>query len=136
MMGAMQLLTAGDRTLAADPVATLVARVVGAIFVPAGLVKFVAYGWELDAFERFGLPVAPVWVITAGVIEVAGAVLLLRGRFVVPTAALLAVTMAVATGVSGVAAGDVIPSLTLAPALLVALLFVLWRALRGDDRPR
>src|SRR3954463_12517648 len=27
----------------------------GAIFVVAGLVKFVAHGWELDAFRRFGL---------------------------------------------------------------------------------
>ena len=122
-----------DAVLARDRAATLVARVVGAIFVPAGLVKFVAYGWELDAFERFGLPYAPAWVIAAGVIEVVGAVLLLRGRLVVPTAVLLAITMAVATGVSGFAAGDIIPSLTLAPALLVALLFVLWRAWRPRD---
>jgi hypothetical protein len=36
--------------------------------------------------------------------------------------------MVVAIGVSGIAQGDVVPSLTLAPALLVALLFVLRRA--------
>jgi uncharacterized membrane protein YphA (DoxX/SURF4 family) len=65
-----------DRALAGDPVARLVARIVGVVFVPAGLVKFLAYGWELDAFERFGLPFAPAWVIAAGVIEAVGAVCL------------------------------------------------------------
>jgi uncharacterized membrane protein YphA (DoxX/SURF4 family) len=114
-----------------DATTLLLTRVVGAIFVPAGLVKFVAYGWELDAFERFGLPVAPAWVIAAGLIEVVGAVLLLTGRAVRPAAALLAVTMVVAIAVSGVKEGDVIPSLTLAPALLAGLLAILWRLRRA-----
>lgn len=93
----------------------------------AGLVKFVFNGWELDAFRRFGLPLPQAFVIAAGVIEVGGGVLLLVRRFVRPTAAVLAATMAVATVVSGVIAGDVIPSLTLAPALLVAMIFLLVR---------
>ena len=37
--------------------------------------------------------------------------------------------MAVAIAVSGIAHGDVVPSLTLAPALVIALLFVVRRAL-------
>jgi hypothetical protein len=37
--------------------------------------------------------------------------------------------MAVAIGASGIGHGDVIPSLTLAPMLLVALIFLLVRAL-------
>jgi hypothetical protein len=49
---------------------------------------------------------------------------------VVPVALLLAFTMIVAIGASGVGHGDVIPSLTLAPALLIALIFLLSRALR------
>jgi hypothetical protein len=40
--------------------------------------------------------------------------------------------MVVAIGASGIGHGDVIPSLTLAPALLLALVFVLARALRRD----
>lgn len=98
---------------------------VGAAFVIAGLPKFVAYGWELDAFERFGLPAAPAWVIAAGVIEIAGGICLLRNRFVVPAAALLAITMAVAIAVSGIKEGDLIPSLTVAPLLLAGCLYLI-----------
>lgn len=104
---------------------------VGATFVVASLPKFLAYGWELDNFERFGLPAAPVWVIAAGVLELVGGVLLLRRRLVVPSALVLSAVMIVAIAVSGVAKGDVIPSLTIAPALLAALVFLLVRARRG-----
>lgn len=121
-------LRASDHAIASDPRATLVARVAGAIFIPAGLLKFVAYGWEVDNFRRFGLPAPPVWVVAAGVIEIAGGVLLVRRQAVVPAAALLAITMVVAIAVSGIASGDVIPSLTLAPSLLAASLYLLHRA--------
>ncbi len=47
---------------------------------------------------------------------------------VVPVALILAVTMVVAIAASGIGHGDVIPSLTLAPALLLAMLFLLRRA--------
>ena len=97
----------------------------GVVFVLASLPKFLAYGWELENFERFGLPAAPVWVIAAGVLELVGGALLLRGRLVAPVAVVLAVTMGVAIGVSGIAQGDVIPSLTLAPLLLLGLLYLL-----------
>ena len=100
-------------------------RLLGVAFVIAGLPKFVAFGWELDAFERFGLPFAEAWVIAAGVIEIGGGILLLRDRWVVPSLVLLATTMAVAIGVSGVKEGDVIPSLTVAPLLLVGCLYML-----------
>lgn len=120
-------LSSFDQALRSDQAALWAARVIGVVFIPAGLVKFVAYGWELDAFERFGLPLAPVWVIAAGVIEVGGAASLLAVRGVAISLPVLAVTMAVAVAVSGFAAGDVIPSLTLAPALLAGLLFVGWR---------
>ncbi len=97
-----------------------VAIVTGAIFVIASLPKFIAFGWELDAFRRFGLPAAEAWVVAAGVIELAGGVLLVLGRHVRAAALVLAATMAVAVVASGLLAGDVIPSLTLAPALLAA----------------
>jgi hypothetical protein len=44
---------------------------------------------------------------------------------VAPVAALLSVTMVVAIGSSGIGHGDVIPSLTLAPLLLSAMLYLL-----------
>ena len=110
-----------------DRAASRVALVCGAVFVVAGLVKFFAYGWELDAFRRFGLPAPEAFVIAAGAIETVGGVLLLARRLVVPAAAVLAVTMAVAVVVSGLGAGDVIPSLTLAPVLLAAMLYLLVR---------
>ena len=118
-----------------DPAATRVAILTGVIFIPAGLVKFVFHHWELHAFQSFGLPWPSALEILAGVLELAGGVLLILRLRVIPVALLLAATMVVAIGSSGIAHGDVIPSLTLAPALLLALLFLLSRALRPRTRP-
>ena len=96
----------------------------GIAFVIGGLPKFLAHGWELDAFRRFGLPHPGAWVIAAGIIEIGGGILLIAGRWVRPAALLLAATMAVAVGVSGIKEGDVIPSLTVAPVLLAASLYL------------
>src|SRR6476661_3881954 len=100
----------------------------GAVFVIAGLPKFFAFNWELDAFRRFGLPVPQAWVIAAGLIEIVGGLLLLTGHHVRAAAAILAITMAVAFYSSGILEGDVIPSLTLAPVLLAASVFLAVRA--------
>ena len=112
----------------AEVLARRVSLVTGVVFVIASLPKFFAFGWELDAFERFGLPAAEVWVIAAGVIELVGGALLIVGRWVRPAALVLAATMAVAVVASGILQGDVIPSLTLAPALLTACVYLLWRS--------
>jgi hypothetical protein len=53
---------------------------------------------------------------------------------VAPTAALLAVTMIVAIVSSGIGHGDVIPSLTLAPALLVMMVYLLARGVPTQRR--
>lgn len=50
-------------------------------------------------------------------------------RWVAPVAALLPATMVVAIGTAGIGHGDVIPSLTLAPAPLIAMLYLLARGL-------
>ena len=102
----------------------------GVIFFFAGLVKFVFHHWELHAFRTFGLPFPSVLEIIAGVAEMAGGVLLVLRVCVVPTAVILAATMVVAIGYSGIGHGDVIPSLTLAPALLAAMLYLLARGQR------
>jgi uncharacterized membrane protein YphA (DoxX/SURF4 family) len=104
-----------------------VAVITGVIFIFAGLVKFVFHHWELHAFRSFGLPWPSALEIFAGVLETAGGVLLVARRFIVPVAALLAVTMILAIASSGIGHGDVIPSLTLAPALLLATLYLLAR---------
>jgi uncharacterized membrane protein YphA (DoxX/SURF4 family) len=102
-----------------------VAVVAGVIFFFAGLVKFVFHHWELHAFRSFGLPFPSALEVVAGVAETVGGVLLALRRYVVPAALVLAATMVVAIAASGIGHGDVIPSLTLAPALLIALLYLL-----------
>ena len=128
--------SAPDELVRGDRTAARVAVVTGLIFVGAGLVKFVFHHWELDAFRSFGLPWPSALEILAGVLEVAGGLLLLWRRYVAPTAVVLAATMVVAIAASGIGHGDVIPSLTLAPALLVAMIYLLARGLGSGGRTR
>jgi putative oxidoreductase len=120
-----------DDRVREDLRASRVAILTGVIFIIAGLVKFVLHRWELHAFRSFGLPWPFALEIFAGMVEMVGGILLVLRRFVAPAALLLAVTMIVAIGSSGIAQGDVIPSLTLAPALLLATLYLLIIAARG-----
>ncbi len=123
-----------DARVRADPAANTTALVTGVIMFFAGLVKFVFHHWELHAFRSFGLPWPSGLEILAGILEMAGGALLVARRLIVPTAVVLAVTMVVAIGASGIGHGDVIPSLTLAPALLAALIYLLGRATRTTPR--
>ncbi len=126
------LVSKPDSVMRRDRPAANVAIVTGVIFIFAGLVKFVFHSWELNAFRSFGIPWPSALEIFAGGLETVGGVLLALRLLVVPAALLLAVTMAVAIGASGTGHGDVIPSLTLAPALLLAMVFVLVRVHRRD----
>lgn len=117
--------TGPDAFVRGDRTANRVALLTGLVFVVAGLVKFAFHHWELHAFRSFGLPWPSALEIVAGVVETVGGVLLTLRRCVVPVAVLLAITMVVAIGSSGVGHGDVIPSLTLAPALLVGMVYLL-----------
>lgn len=107
-----------------------VALVCGLIFIPAGLVKFVFYHWEMHAFREFGIPAAAVMEPLVGVLETLGGVLLVRRVLVGPTAFVLAVVMLVAFVAGGIIHGDLIPSDTLAPALLVAMIYLIRERLR------
>ena len=73
------------------------------------------------------------WVVAAGAVEVVCGLLLIARRWVKVSSALLGTTMAVAIVVSGIGHGDIIPSLTLAPALLVACIFII--ATQGEELP-
>jgi uncharacterized membrane protein YphA (DoxX/SURF4 family) len=97
----------------------------GLAFDIAGLPKFVAHNWEARAFDSFGLPWPHAFVILIGVVEIGGGVLLLCDRLTRPTALVLAVVMVGAIVFSGIGHGDVVPSLTVAPLLLAATLFLL-----------
>jgi uncharacterized membrane protein YphA (DoxX/SURF4 family) len=119
------VVSAPDRRIRGRLTPTRVAILTGVIFFFAGLVKFVFHHWELHAFRSFGLPWPAAMEIVAGVVEMIGGMLLVARRAMVPVAVVLAVTMIVAIGASGIGHGDVIPSLTLAPALLVAVIYLL-----------
>lgn len=109
------------RSLSADRVALIC----GLIFVVAGLVKFFFYHWELHAFRDFGIPLAGVMEPLVGVLETIGGLLLASRVLIVPTAFVLAVIMFVAFLVGGIIHGSAIPSDTLAPALLAAMIYLI-----------
>ncbi len=98
----------------------------GAIFVIFGIGKFSEHAHEVSSFEAYGLPSPEAFVYLIGVLEIAGGVLLITGLLTRLVALALAGNMLGAIIVSGVGEGEVLPSLTLAPALLVAMAFLLW----------
>lgn len=105
----------------------LVGLLAGAVFVVAGLAKFLNHDGELASFRTYGLPWPAAQVVFVGAVEILGGLLLLSGRLVRPAALALAATMLVAIVVSGFGQGEVIPSLTLAPVLLAAMVYLLTR---------
>ena len=107
----------------------------GAVFVIFGLGKFLSHASELSSFETYGIPWPMVMVYLVGVLEVVGGLALLAGVAVAPVALLMAANMAVAIVVSGIGEGEVVPSLTLAPVLLIAMGLLLWTETRSRSRP-
>lgn len=103
---------------------TVIRIVAGAIFVVFGVGKFSAHASEVDSFKTYGLPSPDAFVYAIGVLEIAGGLLLILGVLVRPAALALAGDMVGAIAVSGIKEGEII-SLTLAPALLVAMLVLI-----------
>lgn len=116
--------------------AARVAQISGLVFIPAGLIKFVFYHWELRAFRDFGIPAAPVMEPIVGALETVGGVLLLTRTLIAPTALVLAVIMLVAFVAGGLIHASPIPSATLAPVLLAAMVYLMCTELRTRGRPR
>src|SRR5262245_27470616 len=108
------------------------AIVAGLIFLVFGIGKFVNHGHEVDSFETYGLPAPDAFVYLIGAIEVIGGVLLIAGLATWLAALVLAGDMIGAIIFSGIKEGEAI-SLTLAPALLMVMLFVL---IRGNAERR
>lgn len=98
----------------------------GAIFVVFGIGKFSDHANEVESFDSYGLPAPDAFVYLVGGLEIVGGALLLAGLLTRLAALALAGNMAGAIVVSGIGEGEVLPSLTLAPLLLAAMLFLLW----------
>ena len=96
------------------------------VFVVFGAGKFVNHGSELASFRQYALPAPAVWVYLIGVLEIVGGLLLASGRLVRFAALALAADMAGAIIVSPFGRGELL-SLTLAPVLLIAMTFLIWR---------
>lgn len=106
--------------------AALVARVVaGVIFFVFGLDKFTNHAHEVESFANYGLPEPDLFVYAIGVLEIGGGLLLIFGLLTRLAALMLAGDMIGAIVVSGIGEGEQV-SLTLAPALLVTMLFLAW----------
>ncbi|HEX8074254.1 MAG TPA: DoxX family membrane protein [Thermoleophilaceae bacterium] len=106
--------------------AALAARVAaGVVFVVFGIGKFTAHATEVDSFTEYGLPSPGAFVYAIGVLEIVGGLLLIAGLLTRLAALALAGDMVGAIIVSGLKEGEAI-SLTLAPALLVTMLVLLW----------
>lgn len=102
----------------------IVRFVAGLIFVVFGLGKFVAHATEASSFATYGLPYPGAFVYAIGVIELLFGMLLLVGLRTRVAAVVLAGNMVGAIATAGRVEGGVI-NLGLAPALLVAMLFLL-----------
>ena len=109
----------------------LAARLIpGVIFLIFGAAKFLNHGAEVDSFETYGLPSPDAFVYAIGTIEVVGGALLVLGMGTRLVALVLAGDMVGAIVVSGIGEGELI-SLTLAPTLLIAMLYLVMRGAGG-----
>ena len=121
---AVEILSAGPSSGRTATVAWIARLASGAGFVVFGVGKFSDHGSEVDSFETYGLPSPDAFVYAIGLIEVVGGLLLLAGIATRLAAAVLAGDMAGAIVVSGIGEGEII-SLTLAPVLLIAMVFLI-----------
>lgn len=105
--------------------AAAVRIVAGLVFVGFSVPKFADHEREAAAFARFGFPEPGAIVYAVGALELVAGLLLVLGVAVRLAAAALAVDMLGAVSTAGVAVGGPI-HLGLAPALFLAMLFLLW----------
>jgi putative oxidoreductase len=99
--------------------------VTGGIFVAVSTGKFVDHMQEAIDFKSYGVPVPDVTVYVVGIVELLGGLLLVVGLFTRVAALFLAADMVGAIATAGVMEGGSF-NLGVAPALLMAMLFLLW----------
>jgi uncharacterized membrane protein YphA (DoxX/SURF4 family) len=106
---------------------TLCTRLVPAgVFLVFGADEFVNHGRNARSFALYGLPHPSAFSYAIGSLEIVGALALVSGIALLPAAVALAGDMVGAIVVSGIALGELV-SLTLAPAMLVAMLTLIAR---------
>jgi len=106
--------------------ATTVVRVVtGVLFVTFSLGKFVDHAQESADFDHYGIPAPEVATYLVGALELVGGILLVIGLLTRPAALLLALNMVGAIATAGRVDGGTF-HLGVAPAMLVAMLFLVW----------
>jgi uncharacterized membrane protein YphA (DoxX/SURF4 family) len=116
-------------------VLTLCTRLAPAgVFLIFGADEFVNHGRNTRSFTLYGLPDPSAFSYAIGSLEIVGALALLSGIALLPAAVALAGDMVGAIVVSGIGQGQLV-SLTLAPAMLVAMLTLIARELY-DRRTR
>src|SRR6266403_974485 len=103
----------------------LARRWLGLLFGPSRPGRYANHASELASFRHYAVPAPSVLVYAIGVLEIVGGLLLAGGLLVRPAALALAADMVGAIVISGIARGENV-SLTLAPALLVAMVFLIW----------
>ncbi len=103
----------------------------GAVFVVFGVGKFVDHASEVASFRTYGLPWPDAFTYAVGALEIGGGLMLLVGLGTRLAALALAGDMVAAIVVSGILQGEAI-SLTLAPALLLAMLVLIVRGLAAE----
>ena len=112
-----------------------VARIAaGVVFVVFGIGKFTAHASEVESFDKYGLPEPDAFVYAIGVLEISCGALLILGLLVPLAALVMSGNMVAAIALSGIKEGEVVPSLTLAPALLLIMLALLWTASKSRSR--
>jgi uncharacterized membrane protein YphA (DoxX/SURF4 family) len=122
------------------------------VFLVFGADEFVNHGRNTGSFALYGLPDPSAFSYSIGSLEIVGALALLSGIALLPSAVALAGDMVGAIVVSGIGQGELV-SLTLAPAMLVAMLTLIacelsdrrvrsrslpwsrWRSRRPSARP-
>jgi putative oxidoreductase len=119
------LLTSGPRHGRWAAVALAARLVAGAVFIGFGIVKFTRHASEVASFQAYGLPAPDAFVYAIGVVEVIGGALLVAGLATRLAALVMAGDMVGAIVVSGIGLGEPV-SLTLAPALLILMILLLW----------
>ncbi|HET7426380.1 MAG TPA: DoxX family protein [Gemmatimonadales bacterium] len=116
----------------ADTALTLARGAAALIFVVFGIGKFSAHASEVESFDKYGLPEPDALVYAIGILEIGGGILLGLGILTRLVALVMAGNMVAAIALSGIGEGEVVPSLTLAPALLVIMVFLV---VLGPGRP-
>jgi len=121
----LEILTAGPVSGRRATTGWLLRLASGAVFLVFGIGKFTSHESEVVSFRDYGLPSPDAVVYAIGAVEVAGALLLFAGLGTRLVAVVLAGNMTAAIVLSGLGEGEII-SLTLAPALLIAMLVLIW----------